>query len=98
VTEEEEREGHSFAGWLKDRKNRRKIPHRFECCGYVPVRNSGAKDGLWKIHGSRQVIYARAALSVAKRHAAANELVRSMGGTTGEAPAEDLMSMGGGRK
>src|SRR5262249_28851578 len=28
-----------FAEWLGDRKNRRIIPHRFEACGYVPVRN-----------------------------------------------------------
>ena len=35
--------------WLKDRKNRRVIPHRFEACGYTPVRNSDAKDRLWVI-------------------------------------------------
>jgi Family of unknown function (DUF5906) len=28
-----------FANWLKDRRNRRIIPHRLEACGYVPVRN-----------------------------------------------------------
>jgi hypothetical protein len=48
-----------FAIWFKDRKNRRAIPHRLEKCGYVQVR-SDAKDGLWKIHGARQVVYARA--------------------------------------
>jgi len=45
-----------FAVWLKDRKNRRAIPHRFEQCGYVPVRNDAAKDGDWKIGGTRQRI------------------------------------------
>jgi hypothetical protein len=28
-----------FADWLEDRRNRRAILHRFEQCGYVPVRN-----------------------------------------------------------
>lgn len=46
-----------FWQWLKERTNRRKIPHRMESIGYVPVRNPTAKDGLWKINGRRQVIY-----------------------------------------
>jgi hypothetical protein len=54
-----------IAGWLKDRKNRRVIPHRLEKCGYVPVRNDADKrDGQWKINGSRQTIYARQDLSI----------------------------------
>jgi Family of unknown function (DUF5906) len=61
--------------WLRDRKSRRMIPHRLEDCGYVPVRNDGAKDGLWKIGDRRQAIYAKADLSVRDRIAAANELV-----------------------
>jgi hypothetical protein len=40
--------------WINDRKNRRSIPHRLERCGYVPVRNPDADDGLWKIHGKRR--------------------------------------------
>jgi len=40
-----------FGEWLRDRKNARRIPHRFEECGYVPVRNPDATDGLWKIGG-----------------------------------------------
>jgi hypothetical protein len=31
--------GNDFADWLRDRRNRRRIPHRMEECGYVPVRN-----------------------------------------------------------
>ena len=42
----------------------------FQECGYVAVRNDGAKDGLWKI-GKRQVIYAKAALPLSERIAAA---------------------------
>jgi hypothetical protein len=52
-----------FGYWLSERKNRRVIPHRFEECGYVPVRNDAAKDGLWKYLGTRQVIYAQDSMS-----------------------------------
>jgi hypothetical protein len=47
-----------FEIWLQDRKNRRVIPYRLEGAGYVQVGNDAAKDGLWKINGKRQVIYA----------------------------------------
>jgi hypothetical protein len=60
-------EGSEFYYWLKDRKNRRQLPHRFEQCGYVPVRNDNAADGLWQIKGVRQVVYARASLSLSER-------------------------------
>jgi hypothetical protein len=65
-----------FAEWLRDRKNSRRIPHRLETCGYVAVRNESAKDGLWKFDGRRQVIYAKADLSVGQRVAAADKLTR----------------------
>ena len=57
--------------WLMDRRNRRAIPHRMERCGYVPVRHPTRKDGLWRLGGHRQVIYARAALSEEERLRAA---------------------------
>jgi Family of unknown function (DUF5906) len=63
-----------FSEWIADRKNRRVIPHRLESCGYVPVRNDAAKDGLWKIKGARQVIYVKAELSVSDRLTAAGAL------------------------
>lgn len=65
-----------FSEWLKDRKNRRIIPHRFEACGYVPVRNPDAESGLWRIGGERQVIYGRTQLSLSEQIRAARELVR----------------------
>jgi hypothetical protein len=65
-----------FKIWIMDRKNRRIIPHRLEKCGYVHVRNDGAKDGLWKINGARQVIYAKSTLSIRDRHTAADGLVK----------------------
>lgn len=52
---------------LTDSKNRRRVPHMMERAGYVPVRNPDAKDGLWKISGRRQVVYADSALSLAER-------------------------------
>lgn len=64
-----------FETWLKDRKNRRIIPHRLEKCGYVPVRNDGATDGLWKIGEKRQVIYAKNGLTIRERVAIAQTLV-----------------------
>ena len=63
-----------FETWIKDRKNRRAIPHRLEKCGYVPVRNDTADDGLWKLNGRRQVIYARSTLPLAAQLKAARQL------------------------
>jgi len=60
-----------FAAWLQDRKNRRAIPHRLERSGYVPARNPDAADGLWKLNDRRQVVYARANLSLRDQIAAA---------------------------
>jgi hypothetical protein len=64
----------SFGEWLDNRKNRRNIPHRFEACGFTPVRNPDANDGLWKISGSRQVVYARTKLSEQERLNQAKQL------------------------
>jgi hypothetical protein len=61
--------------WLCDRKNRRAIPHRLEQCGYVPVRNATAEDGLFKVEGRRQRVYAKASLSIADRLRAADNLI-----------------------
>ena len=60
-----------FIDYLKDRKNSRRIPHRFEACGYTPVRNPDAEDGLWRDQGRRQVIYARSSISFRDRLRAA---------------------------
>ena len=60
--------------WLVDRKNRRGIPHRFERCGYVPVRNGAAKDGLWVIGGKRQKVFGRLDIPLSERVEAAGKL------------------------
>ena len=67
---------HDFAEWLTDRRNRRQIPHRLESAGYEPVRNPAAKDGLWVINRRRQVVYAKATLSIHDRHVAAAKVDR----------------------
>jgi hypothetical protein len=66
-----------FDTWIRDRKNRRQISYRFEKCGYVPVRNDAADSGLWVINRTRQVVYAKASLSVRDRLAAARRLTRT---------------------
>jgi len=65
--------------WLMDRKNRRTIPHRFEKCGYVPVR-SDTKDGFWVIDGKRQVVYARQELPLRDQITAARKLAKDFSG------------------
>ena len=66
--------GRDVADWLLDRKNRRAIPHRMERCGYVPVRNPDADDGLWKVVGKRQTVYAKATLAPREQIAAARSV------------------------
>jgi hypothetical protein len=61
--------------WLRDRRNRRSIPHRLERCEYVSVRNPNAADGVWKIGTVRHVVYAKAALTLAQQLAAVAEFI-----------------------
>jgi hypothetical protein len=72
-----------FRMWITDRKNRRSIPHRLEKCGYIPVRNSGAQDGLWVINGRRQVVYAKKDLPLSAQLKAAELLKSASQQTTG---------------
>jgi hypothetical protein len=62
------------AEWLLDRRNRRALPHRMERCSYVPVRNPDAADGVWKLQGVRQAVYAKVSLSPQDQIAAARKL------------------------
>ncbi|MGY3240014.1 hypothetical protein ACVMAJ_006904 [Bradyrhizobium sp. USDA 4448] len=64
----------SFGEWLQDRRNRRKIPHRFAECGYVAVRNPSASDGYWVVNGKRAPVYAKRELSQRDQIAAAERL------------------------
>jgi hypothetical protein len=62
------------AEWLMDRRNRKAFRHRLERCGYVAVHNEAAKDGYWRIEGSRQPVYAKSTLSSTQRLAAAEKI------------------------
>lgn len=66
----------AMKAWLDDRRNRRSIPHRFEKCGYVPVRNEARKEGNWIVLNKRQVIYVKAALTFKARYEAAIQLAK----------------------
>jgi hypothetical protein len=66
----------AFCEWLKERKNRRAIPHRLEEAGYVPVYNRDADSGLWNINGKRQAVYARSELPERDRMLAVRESTR----------------------
>jgi hypothetical protein len=61
----------AFGEWLRDRRNRRSIPHRFEDCAYVVVSNPNDSEGRWKISGTRHTIYGKASLTIRDRLAAA---------------------------
>lgn len=63
--------------WLDDKRNRRAIPHRMETCGYVPIRQQGPEDGLWKIGKKRVTIYAKSSLEISERYKAAEELCKN---------------------
>jgi len=67
----------SFSEYLKDRRNSRKIPHRLEAAGYIAVHNENAQDGLWKVGGKRQAIYAKKAMTTRERFIAADQLTAS---------------------
>ncbi len=64
----------SFENWLNERKNRSKIPHRFENEGYVKVINKDANDSLWAVSGRRMTIYAKRKLKKRDRVIAAQNI------------------------
>lgn len=66
-----------FVDWLRERKNRRRIPHRFEESGYVAVRNPTATDGYWVINKKRVSIYAKREMTLRDQIAAAEQLTTS---------------------
>jgi hypothetical protein len=66
----------AFGEWLRDRKNRRLIPHRLEDIGYVAVANPHNTEGRWKIDGTRHTIYGKTSLTLCDRISAAHKLAR----------------------
>jgi hypothetical protein len=69
--------------FLHELRFRRALPHRMERCGYVSCRNPNAEDGLWRVNGRRQVLYAKAGLSPDEQLRAAADYVLKMTKTTG---------------
>ncbi len=65
---------HGLADELVDRKNRRSLPHRLERVDYVRVANPDAADGLFKLRGRRQAVYARRQLNLSEQVRAARGL------------------------
>jgi hypothetical protein len=65
---------HGLVEELRDRKQRRAMPHKLERIGYVPVRNPDADDGLFSIGGRRQAVYAQRKLTVAEQVRAARQI------------------------
>jgi len=63
--------------WLRDRKNRRAIPHRLDKCGYVPVRNDARDTGLWVINGKRQVVYSLKTLPLSEQLRAVRQFIEA---------------------
>ena len=63
-----------IGGWLSDRKNARSIPHKFDRCGYIALRNDSSGDGRWKIGGKNKMIYVRKELSGQEQYKAAAKL------------------------
>jgi hypothetical protein len=47
-------------------------------CGYIACRNPNTDEGLWKINGRRQVLYARASLTPGQQLQAARDFVLRM--------------------
>ncbi len=64
-----------FGTWLRDRKNLRSIPHRFDKCGYVSVKNPDRGDPIWKVDGKRQTVYALKTLGVKAQLEAVKNLI-----------------------
>jgi hypothetical protein len=52
---------------FRDAKAQYKLAKQLEECGFVRVDNLHSKQGLWRIDGKRQNIYARATMSFADR-------------------------------
>lgn len=59
---------------LRDRKNRRAIPHKLERVDYIQVRNPDAADGAFKVCGMRRTVYAQRALPLADQIRAARRV------------------------
>lgn len=65
-----------LASTLRERKNRRKIPHLLEMAGYEQCRNPATSDGRWWISGKNETFYGDRNLTPAERIALVRERQR----------------------
>jgi hypothetical protein len=65
-----------LASTLRERKNRRKIPHLLEMAGYEQCRNPATSDGRWWISGKNETFYGDRNLTPAERIALIRERQR----------------------
>jgi hypothetical protein len=77
----------------KDPRGKNSIRFKLERAGYVSVANPNANDGLWKVGGRRQKIWAAKDLSLVGRGEAAEALVKA----DGQLSALDTFLQAGGR-
>jgi hypothetical protein len=75
-------QGNEMIAYMLEHKHRRATPHRLNRCDYRVFRNTSAKDGLWRINGSRQAVYVKATLPPSARKAA---VAAYLGGAMGTA-------------
>ena len=59
---------------MNDRKTRHLLGKRLAECDYEPVTNPDAKDGLWKVGGKRQTVFARRHLTPSAQFTAASRV------------------------
>jgi hypothetical protein len=64
----------SFADWLSDRKNNRRISSVLDGVGYLRVRNPAVADGRWPLASGKALIYGRKDLPDKEREQAARDL------------------------
>ncbi len=70
------RADNEFAQRLKDRKYIGLIPSWFDKAGYERIKNPSSEQGLWRVGGKKQMIYAKKDLSYRDQISAAEELVK----------------------
>jgi hypothetical protein len=59
---------------LREPKYRQHMLSHLRECGYTRIANKMAKNGLWRVQGAKQRIYARAELPPQEQHKAAQRL------------------------
>jgi Family of unknown function (DUF5906) len=63
--------------WMKERKSRHLLGKRLDDIGYEAITNPDTQDGLWKIGGRRQTVYALKRLSRTEQLTAITRMILS---------------------